>query len=339
MSLLEPKLRNHRSKSIALTVIVRLTMLSPFTGRKMAFAALGTLAMTTPAAFGNIRMIPMHSQILHPSEPLPSFEVATIKPSGSDEDRFVEMGLDHYTAKHLSARQLVKYAYHIQLDDQLAGGPSWIDREYFDIEAKLPEAEVKTIAKLDFWARFDRFGLMLQSMLQERFQLTVDSETRELPAYALRRGEGRLKLKQVEVSPGIASSLRPPPPLPPPPPPPPNGASASPAREAPLGALPMIRWTGPHQFTATAYRMGWLPQWLFNHGELAGRPVVDQTGLTGNYDFVLKDISMATPVTPPDDSTTSIFTALEEQLGLKLVPIKAPTEVIRISHIERPSEN
>ena len=77
-------------------------------------------------------------------------------------------------------------------------------------------------------------------------------------------------------------------------------------------------------------------EWLSRFDEVGHRPVVDETGLTGAYDFVLDGVSMQ-PTT--DESVTSIFTALEEQAGLKLVPKKAPVEVLTIEHVEKPSAN
>lgn len=95
--------------------------------------------------------------------------------------------------------------------------------------------------------------------------------------------------------------------------------------------------------TATAFRMSWLADWLLYQGEVS-RVVVDRTGLKGNYDFVLDGISVASSALPgatrtPGDFTVSIFTALQQQLGLKLVPVKAPVEVLVIDQVEQPSEN
>ena len=91
--------------------------------------------------------------------------------------------------------------------------------------------------------------------------------------------------------------------------------------------------------------MNWLADWLLSQEQGENRVVVDQTGLKGNYDFVLNGISVdpsgipgATPPSP-DEQTVSIFTALQEQLGLKLLPIKAPAEVLVIEQASRPSAN
>jgi len=92
--------------------------------------------------------------------------------------------------------------------------------------------------------------------------------------------------------------------------------------------------------------MSWLADWLSADSELTDRvAVVDRTGLSGNYDFVLSNISIHWPThpgaapTPPEEFTVPIFAALEHQLGLKLVPQKAPVEVLVINYVERPSPN
>jgi uncharacterized protein (TIGR03435 family) len=79
-----------------------------------------------------------------------------------------------------------------------------------------------------------------------------------------------------------------------------------------------------------------MADWLSRFDEVGNRVVVDETGLKGNYDWVLNGVS---PASSNDPSVTSIFTALQEQLGLKLVSQKAPVEVLVIDHVERPSEN
>lgn len=76
--------------------------------------------------------------------------------------------------------------------------------------------------------------------------------------------------------------------------------------------------------------------WLSRFDEVGNRLVVDETGLKGTYDFVLNGVSMRPA---PDESVTSIFTALQEQLGLKLEPQKAPVEVLVIDHVEKPTPN
>jgi len=162
---------------------------------------------------------------------------------------------------------------------------------------------------------------MLQSMLADRFALKTTIETRELPVFALVVAKGGLKMKQVQVDP-----------LPPAGTPPPPGAH-----------LPRLMSTDGRQWTATAFPVGELSHWLSHFEEMDNRVVVDETGITGNYDFVLSGVSMG--VQPGDkrdaseEPPTSIFTALQDQLGLKLEPRKAPVEVLVVENAQLPSPN
>ena len=312
--------------------------------KMLILSSLGFLAVFTPVIFGLVRINPSYAQILQATGPRPAFEVATIKPAKSDEVENMMMGLrdGYFSAKHISLRALVKAAYNIRLDDQLVGGPNWINQEYFDIEAKADPAMVKSVSRLGAWEGVEQFDLMLQSLLEERFQLEVSTKMQDLPAYGLVVARGGPKLKAVKVSPEVAASRT----APPPPPPPPPAKGSAPALTEPQGNLyPGLHKTGPNQITATAFRMNWLADWLLSQEQGENRVVVDQTGLKGNYDFVLNGISVdpsgipgATPPSP-DERTVSIFTALQEQLGLKLLPIKAPAEVLVIEQASRPSAN
>jgi uncharacterized protein (TIGR03435 family) len=311
--------------------------------KKLVLCALGLVAVFGPVAFGVMRRAPVYLQILQKTGPRPSFEVATIKPSKPDEVQNVMMGTrdGYYSAHRMSLRQLVKFAYLVTVEDQLVGGSGWMDKEYFDIEAKAAEPEIQSMRRIGVAGSMEQFRLMLQSLLQNRFQLKVSSRMQQLSVYALVVARGGPKLKQVAAPPESVSAVMPPPP--PPPPPPPAGGAPPPLLQPP--GSPGIRKTGPNQVTATALRMRWFADWLVHQGEAGNRVVVDETGLKGSYDFVLNGIqsepsavSGATP-TPPDDSIVSIFTALQEQLGLKLIPAKAPVEVLVIDHAEHPSAN
>jgi uncharacterized protein (TIGR03435 family) len=99
-----------------------------------------------------------------------------------------------------------------------------------------------------------------------------------------------------------------------------------------------------HEWTANAFPVGEFSHWLSHFDELGNRIVVDETGLTGNYDFVLRGVSMRSQFEPTREASDepppmSIFTALQDQLGLKLEPRKAPVEVVVIERAELPSAN
>ena len=131
---------------------------------------------------------------------------------------------------------------------------------------------------------------------------------------------GGVKMKEVSVDP-------PPPPGTPPPP----GAH-----------LPHLIWDGK-QVSATAIPMNQVANWLSHFDELGKRVVVDWTGLKGNYDFILRGVSMGSQFPPnkdaPQDPPVSIFSALPDQLGLKLESRKAPVEVLVVEHAQLPSPN
>jgi bla regulator protein blaR1 len=291
--------------------------------REMLLAAAGFVALAAPVGLGLLFALHTSGQLLHAtSTPLPSFEVATIKPS-KDPGVQIRMSPANFFMKG-SLKDLIKYGYDIRSDEQLVGGPSWMNTEVFDVHAKAADPDIKAINTLNWQRQIDQTRLMVQSLLADRFQLKASIQNRERQVYALVVAKGGPKLKQVELSP-----------FPPPGTPPPPGAH-----------LPRLGPTGPGQITATAWPMSEMPFWLSNFPEIGNHLVVDQTGLKGNYDFVLNGVSQAPPqpagvgaATPEGNATTSIFTALQEQLGLKLESRKAEVEVLVIESVEKPSEN
>jgi uncharacterized protein (TIGR03435 family) len=225
---------------------------------------------------------------------------------------------------HGSLKELIKYGYNIKSDEQLVGGPSWMNTDFFDVRAKAADADIKAVNKLNWERQIDQTRWMVQSLLADRFQLKASIQNRERQVYALVVAKGGPKLKEVELSP-----------FPPPGTPPP-----------PAAHLPRMSRTGPNQATATAWPMDLMAEWLCRLPEIDNHLVVDQTGLKGNYDFVLNGVSLTPPhpagagaATPEGDATTSIFTALQEQLGLKLESRKAEVEVLVIDSVEKPSAN
>jgi uncharacterized protein (TIGR03435 family) len=223
-----------------------------------------------------------------------------------------------------SLKDLIKYAYDTTSDEQLVGGPSWMSTEFFEVRAKAADTDIKAINKLDWQKQIDQTRLMVQSLLADRFQLKASIQSQEHQVYALVVAKGGPKLKEVELSP-----------FPPPGTPPPPGAH-----------LPRLGWTGPQELSATAWPMNEMASFLTRAFPEINHLVIDQTGLKGNYDFVLTGIPRPSPqpanpsAAPSEEaSTTSIFTALQEQLGLKLELRKADVEVLVIEDVEMPSEN
>lgn len=317
--------------------IVRI-MSEPFTKtlnlyQKALLIAVGTLFLAGPVVFGlaNTRRIPAQSQETS-ATPLPSFEVASIKlDHPSTPGRFIRMGdPSRFTATNIPVRDLIRFAYHVQ-PFQISGGPSWIDSEGYDIEAKVEDPIVAELQKLPAEQRVEQMRLMLRSLLTDRFKLNLSHETKELPIYALVVAKGGPKLTPTTVNPNVPASPT--------------------AKGPPMG--PMMRMS-PGRLEAKMTPMSFLAETLGDQPDLGGRLVVDQTGIQGKYDFTLEFAperpeplpgtaggpppGMNAPP-PPDPNAPSIFTAVQEQLGLKLEPTKGPVEILVIDKIEKPTEN
>jgi uncharacterized protein (TIGR03435 family) len=241
-----------------------------------------------------------------------AFDVVSVKPnhSGAGPMSIVSppMG-DGVTITNMPLENILKWAFGIFSDDKvLLGIPGWAAQERFDVTAKVSDADLAAFRKItDPIQRTP----MLQSILVERFQLKFHYEMKELPVYALVIGKNGMRM--TEIQPAIG----------------PNGMKLGGGREVGRG---LIRSMGqPMKPLVNALTT-----------EL-GRPVVDRTGLTGYYTFTLRwtsDEGNPTAGDPPKDtSAPSIFTAVQEQLGLKLEPKKAPVQVLVIDHLERPSAN
>jgi uncharacterized protein (TIGR03435 family) len=148
---------------------------------------------------------------------------------------------------------------------------------------------------------------MYQKLLADRFKLTFHREKRELPAYAITVTKG---------GPKLAKSLGDP-----------NGLPDETGDSDRMGIT--MRYTNVSMDDLAGNLQAMVGD---------GKPVVDQTGLTGRFDFTLKWTREQTPSTDPNASP-GLFTAIQEQLGLKLEPVRAPVDVIVIDHVERPSAN
>ena len=208
-------------------------------------------------------------------------------------------------------------------DSRILGGPDWVKTGRFDIEAKVDAADAPKLDNLPF----DERRKMLLPVLADRFGLKFHHETRELPTYALVVAKGGLKMK--EAKPGDTY---------------PNGVKG-PDGQSRAGMMMM----GRGNLTGQAVPITNLVTMLSN--QRLGRPLYDKTGLAGNYDFDLHWTPDDAPPmaggaqagSPGSDAATdpgpSLFTALQEQLGLRLDPQKGPVDVVVIDHIEQPSAN
>jgi uncharacterized protein (TIGR03435 family) len=255
------------------------------------------------------------------SVPPLSFEVASVKlnQGGNIDLHFDQSGGGlHVTSIH--PKDLIEMAYGIR-DPQLEGAPAWISSERYDIEAKLEDSVAREEEKLTADQKSERFHLRLQALLADRFQLKITRSTKELSIFALVVAKGGPKFSP-------AAPTQP--------------DSGSRDMQAPPGSVAMRTSGGQWIFKANGAPIN---QLLFAFGgrpEIEGRVVVDETGLTGTYTFTLHWIAESQSpgtVESSDPSAVSLFSALQEQLGLKLESRKSPLEVIVIDHIEKPSGN
>jgi bla regulator protein blaR1 len=273
--------------------------------------------------------------LLHATAARPSFEVATIRPSAPNPElrlRGITMRPDGIKIQGDSIKDVIEFAYAIPSDNELSGGPDWIRTEMFDIAAKPDQAEALALSKLSDKDLRTQMRLMVQSLLEDRLHLKVSFATKDLPFLALVVAKGGFKCTNTASDAPLASTGRPRSgadglPQPPPGPPPPPGY-VPPAAGHESGREQAMRWS-PH---------GWpfslIVASITRQPELGGRMVVDKTGLDGTYDCDLSWVPEGADVAGP-----SLFTAIQEQMGLKLQPEKGTVETIVVSHIEQPSDN
>jgi len=263
----------------------------------------------------------------------PSFDVASIKPNKSGDNRILTRvqpgGL--YRSTNVTLNMLITGAYQLK-PQQLSGLPEWGDSEHFDIEAKAEGNPAR-----------DQISLMMQSLLADRFKLMMHHETRQLPIYALLLSKAGKTGPQLQPHsddskcPDLSAGPPPPPPGPPGP-----GPALPPA---PCGGFFMFGSTGKVRMAGQKITMENLAATLSRQLD---RVIVDKTGLSGLFDANLEfaplpgqfgsqlgaDAGASDPAAP-----ASIFTALQEQLGLKLEAQKGPVDVLVIDHVEKPSPN
>lgn len=263
-----------------------------------------------------------------PAAGKPVFEVISIKPNTSNEGNAAvgDQPGGRFVASRIALRRVIQYAY--RGNQQFLGGPSWLDDDRWDIEAKAAAGAVPPRAGIPDMNVPDTVALMVQSFLEDRFKLKSHRETRELPLYELTvaKGGSKLKLSDDQTPPaallGAGGNQRG------------GGLQRGGIR---LGRGNVEAQAQPMSLFATA--LGAL---------YADRPVVDKTGLKGLYDIKLQwtpDPGLTAAPTPGGVPSTaaplgpSLFTAIEDQLGLRLEAGKGPLPVLVIDSVQKPSEN
>ena len=293
----------------------------PLGMRRLGLVA--TMAAAAPLLFGQAKAKAVPSGPASGAEPPAAtpltFEVSSIKlnKSGSNQVTFgFPPGGNRFEAVNVPLKVLVRYAYGVD-DKQILGAPEWLSSEHYDIEAKVADTDAEELRKLSP----EQTMLLLKPLLEDRLKLQVHRETRLLPVDELVVAKNGPKLKQAIPGETYTDGFK------------------SPDGIARPGTFPM----SAGQLTFQALPIAQLARLLSERLELY---VIDKTGLTGNYDFTLSwtpeesQTSLATNSAPmPNNSGSSIFTALQEQLGLRLESTKAPVDFLIIDHVERPSEN
>jgi uncharacterized protein (TIGR03435 family) len=253
----------------------------------------------------------------------PSFDVASIKPNIEGGGfTFAPLSGGRLTVKNNVVSNLIGNAYDVQ-NYQIVGGPAWLNSDRFDIQARAEGNPARP-----------QMMRMLQTLLEDRFKLRVHRETRELPVFTLSVAKSGLKLEPWKEGSCVAVDWSNPP--------------APPARgqERPkYCGNNVVLPKGPNMaWSATKIDMAGLTGAL---SSVMRRTVIDKTGLTGTFDVQLEWTRDEAPAAPPgpagepatEISGTSIFTALQERLGLQLKSDKGPVEVLVIDRLEKPDAN
>jgi len=241
-----------------------------------------------------------------PADAKPVFEVSTIKPSNPSTPgkAFTFRGRSFVTI-NTTLGDMIDFAYGVH-PRQVVGGPAWLETDKYDLTAQ-PD--------IDGQPNTTQLKTMLQQLLADRFKLTLHHDKKELSAYAIVVAKTGPKLTKSEGDPnGLPGLFF-------------QGLGVLPARNA-----TMSDFAGVMQ------------------GAVLDRPVVDQTGIAGRWDFTLKwtpdqtqFLALGGVHTPPPadnaDAPPDLFTAIQQQLGLRLESTKAPIDVLVIDHVDKPSEN
>jgi uncharacterized protein (TIGR03435 family) len=290
--------------------------------------------------------------------PVMEYEVATIKPykpGAGEGPGVIRVGInnapDGFIASGATLQMLVTQAYGIQ-NFQIIGAPDWFNNDRFEIDAKMESSVADALAKMSQDDRTQMRQKMLQALLADRFKLTIHRESKELPAYTLTIGKNGSKLMEAKPPDPQASA--------------PAGSGGGgrsgpggPGRGGPgRGGVSMNGGPGGMTMNADSAPMTALVRIL---SQFLRGPVIDKTGLTGNYVMSLKFMpenfgggggpGFAAPppggapggANPPDPAVEPVGPTLEvavqEQLGLKLDKAKGPVEIIVIDHVQKASDN
>lgn len=309
--------------------------------RRPLLSAVGLIAIAVPISFALANATPRRSQsqTQNTAANLSAFayDVVSVKSwklgvggrGGGISSRPTETP-DGFVAGHVTLGELVRLAFGTH-PFQVKGAPNWFDSAGYTIDAKIDAAEVDALQKLSSHDRILARQHMLQVLLADRFKLTFHHETREVPVYFLVIAKNGPMLQ--EAKPGFVL---------------PDGT------KAPAGVPDWwnIDDDGRRTLTGVDVPIFQLVEMLASFTD-DDRPVLDKTGLTGNYDLTVRWVSSVDTAPLPTEMSLAErqaqrgrrladparVAAIQKQLGLKLEPGKGPVDYIVIDHVERPSEN
>jgi uncharacterized protein (TIGR03435 family) len=242
----------------------------------------------------------------------PAYEVVSVRQSKGDSDSARIMAMpDGFSMRNLTLEPLISDAYGVILNEGISGWPRWASSARFDIEAKMDVETADALRKLSAKQQETQRQLMLQAFLSDRFKLKVHRATEVRTTYELVLAKGGSKMQED------------------------NPDTDRDGVKLQEGVRPATDWTiAEGQISGHAMPISVLTDHL--QGPVS-TIVVDKTGLTKRYDVLLQ--WDPTGGQNPSSTEPSIFTALQEQLGLQLKPVKTTVEMIVIDHLEMPSEN
>lgn len=298
--------------------------------RKLMLGATALAAVALPILFGLGNATESRAQSLagNTAAAAPAYVTASVKPNQSDKNMVrLLFTPDGFSATGITLQTLIREAYGVQ-DNQISEAPDWVNTQRYDIEAKRGKSvanELRTLSPDQGKLVTQR---MLQALLADRFKLTLHLENKYLQQYSLVVAQNGSKLQQSKPNDTYPNGLKGP-----------DG----------LGGPGMMTMDiGNGRLTGQGLSMSTLASLLSRQ---LGSTVLDKTGLTGNYDFTLQwtpdanelavtKAMLGTDSLPPvEASGPTIFTALQEQLGLELKSQTGPVGILVIDHVEMPSEN
>ena len=298
-------------------------------------AVAGIAGLLVVGAFGGTRLLAQNVQAAQASAAMPEFEAASVKPnkSGGNSTNFGFQAGGRFNATNITLRTLIAAAYGAPQPlplFEVLGGPNWLDSDRFDIVAKAagdpqpgPNGPPPELV------------LMMRQLLADRFHVVVHNETRDLPVYALvmARPDGKMgdhfHTSVIDCAALMAA-----------------GRGGPPVAPTPGGPFCGTRGA-PGRLNGSGSTMAMLAN---NLSRLVSRVVMERTGLNGSFDFELEwtpdqmpaasaDAPRPGALPPPPSDGPSIFTAVQEQLGLKLDSTRGPVNVVVIDHVEQPTED